>query len=77
MLVVEVLMTSAHGAAIRAARDEKGWSARQLARRAGMTVNALLRLEAGQEPRIGQLARLAEALGWGDEVILSVVGGAR
>lgn len=66
-------MSEQSGAVIRAARIEKGWSGRQLARLAGLTPNLLIRLERGQPPRADELSRLARALGWGQEEVASLV----
>jgi HTH-type transcriptional regulator / antitoxin HipB len=50
--------------AIRARREELGWSQRQLAERAGMTQPGIARLEAGgTTPTLPLLERLAAALG--------------
>jgi HTH-type transcriptional regulator / antitoxin HipB len=51
-------------AAIRARREELGWSQRQLAERAGMTQPGVARFEAGgTTPTLPLLERLASALG--------------
>lgn len=50
--------------AIRARREELGWSQRQLAERAGMTQPGVARFEAGgTTPTLPLLERLADALG--------------
>jgi HTH-type transcriptional regulator / antitoxin HipB len=50
--------------AIRARREELGWSQRQLAERAGMTQPGVARFEAGgTTPTLPLLERLAGALG--------------
>jgi HTH-type transcriptional regulator / antitoxin HipB len=50
--------------AIRARREELGWSQRQLAERAGMTQPGVARFEAGgTTPTLPLLERLATALG--------------
>ena len=50
--------------AIRARREELGWSQRQLAERAGMTQPGIARFEAGgTTPTLPLLERLAAALG--------------
>jgi ribosome-binding protein aMBF1 (putative translation factor) len=50
--------------AIRARREELGWSQRQLAERAGMTQPDVARFEAvGTTPTVPLLERLASALG--------------
>ena len=50
--------------AIRARREELGWSQRQLAERAGMTQPGVARFEAGgTTPTLALLERLAAALG--------------
>jgi ribosome-binding protein aMBF1 (putative translation factor) len=50
--------------AIRARREELGWSQRQLAERAGMTQPGVARFEAGGTmPTLPLLERLASALG--------------
>src|SRR5262249_59381613 len=50
--------------AIRARREELGWSQRQLAERAGMTQPGVARFEAGgTTPTLPLLERLASALG--------------
>jgi HTH-type transcriptional regulator/antitoxin HipB len=50
--------------AIRARREELGWSQRQLAERAGMTQPGVARFEAGgTTPTLPLLERLANALG--------------
>ena len=50
--------------AIRARREELGWSQRQLAERAGMTQPGVARFEAGgTTPTLPLLERLAAALG--------------
>lgn len=52
------------GEAVRARREELGWSQRQLAERAGMTQPGVARFEAGgTTPTIPVLERLARALG--------------
>jgi HTH-type transcriptional regulator/antitoxin HipB len=52
------------GEAVRARREELGWSQRQLAGRAGMTQPGVARFEAGgTTPTIPVLERLARALG--------------
>ena len=50
--------------AVRARREELGWSQRQLAERAGMTQPGVARFEAGgTTPTLPLLERLASALG--------------
>ena len=50
--------------AVRARREELGWSQRQLAERAGMTQPGIARFEAGgTTPTLPLLERLANALG--------------
>ncbi len=50
--------------AVRARREELGWSQRQLAERAGMTQPGVARFEAGgTTPTFPLLERLADALG--------------
>ena len=50
--------------AIRARREELGWSQRQLAERAGMSQPGVARFEAGgTTPTLPRLERLAAALG--------------
>jgi ribosome-binding protein aMBF1 (putative translation factor) len=50
--------------AVRARREELGWSQRQLAERAGMTQPGIARFEAGgTTPTLPLLERLASALG--------------
>jgi len=50
--------------AVRARREELGWSQRQLAERAGMTQPGIARFEAGgTTPTLPLLERLADALG--------------
>jgi HTH-type transcriptional regulator / antitoxin HipB len=50
--------------AVRARREELGWSQRQLAERAGMTQPGVARFEAGgTTPTLPLLERLAAALG--------------
>jgi len=50
--------------AVRARREELGWSQRQLAERAGMTQPGVARFEAGgTTPTLPLLQRLAAALG--------------
>ena len=50
--------------AVRARREELGWSQRQLAERAGMTQPGIARFEAGgTTPTLPLLERLATALG--------------
>ena len=50
--------------AVRARREELGWSQRQLAERAGMTQPVIARFEAGgTTPTLPLLERLAAALG--------------
>jgi HTH-type transcriptional regulator/antitoxin HipB len=50
--------------AVRARREELGWSQRQLAERAGMTQPGIARFEAGgTTPTLSLLERLANALG--------------
>jgi len=45
-------------------REQRGWSQRELADRAGMKQPQLARLETGQvEPKLGTLQRLATAMG--------------
>ncbi|GAA3442177.1 helix-turn-helix domain-containing protein [Planomonospora venezuelensis] len=52
------------GKAVRAMREERGWTQSDLARRASMTQSAVARFEAGGTmPTIPLLERLAEALG--------------
>jgi ribosome-binding protein aMBF1 (putative translation factor) len=47
-----------------ALREQRGWSQRELADRAGMKQPQLARLETGQvEPKLDTLQRLAEAMG--------------
>jgi ribosome-binding protein aMBF1 (putative translation factor) len=47
-----------------ALREQRGWSQRELADRAGMKQPQLARLETGQvEPRLDTLQRLAKAMG--------------
>lgn len=51
------------GAAVRALREQKGWSQTQLARAASMTQPAIARFEAGGTvPTLPVLQRLAHAL---------------
>jgi ribosome-binding protein aMBF1 (putative translation factor) len=63
-------------AAIRREREAQGLSIEQLAERAGVDVNALSRLEAGQglNPTVSTLFRLAHALG--RNLVLSLEGAA-
>jgi transcriptional regulator with XRE-family HTH domain len=50
--------------AVRARREELGWTQRQLAERAGMTQPGVARFEAGgTTPALPMLERLAAALG--------------
>jgi HTH-type transcriptional regulator/antitoxin HipB len=50
--------------AVRARREELGWSQRKLAERAGMTQPGIARFEAGgTTPTLPLLERLADALG--------------
>jgi transcriptional regulator with XRE-family HTH domain len=52
------------GAAVRALREQRGWSQAELARAAGMTQPAVARFEAGGTvPTLPVLERLANALG--------------
>jgi ribosome-binding protein aMBF1 (putative translation factor) len=51
------------GRAVRAMREERGWSQSQLAKAAGMTQSAVARFEAGGTiPSLPVLDRLAQAL---------------
>jgi len=61
--------------AIRARREELGWSQRQLAERAGMTQPGVARFEAGgTTPTLPLLERLATALGLTLNVSLEPAG---
>ena len=61
--------------AIRARREELGWSQRQLAERAGMTQPGVARFEAGgTTPTLPLLERLAAALGLTLTVSLAPAG---
>lgn len=61
--------------AIRARREELGWSQRQLAERAGMTQPGVARFEAGgTTPTLQLLERLATALGLTLTVCLAPAG---
>jgi HTH-type transcriptional regulator / antitoxin HipB len=61
--------------AIRARREELGWSQRQLAERAGMTQPGVARFEAGgTTPTLPLLERLASALGLTLTISLSPAG---
>ena len=61
--------------AIRARREELGWSQRQLAERAGMTQPGIARFEAGgTTPTLPLLERLASALGLTLTVSLAPAG---
>ena len=61
--------------AIRARREELGWSQRQLAERAGMTQPGVARFEAGgTTPTLPLLERLASALGLTVTISLSPTG---
>jgi transcriptional regulator with XRE-family HTH domain len=52
------------GARVREAREELGWSQRELARRAGLSCMALSYIERGKVPPTSlNLARIAEATG--------------
>lgn len=52
------------GGRLRQLRDQKGWTRKRLARRVGVTVSALWRLEADVWlPSLSVLVRLADALG--------------
>lgn len=60
------------GEAIRARREELGWSQRQLAERAAITQPGVARFEAGgTTPTLPLLERLADALGLALTVSLS------
>lgn len=49
---------------LRQLRRLKGWTQQELARRAGVTEQTVVRLEAGQgEPRVSTMRAVAEALG--------------
>ncbi|ONI85807.1 transcriptional regulator [Actinosynnema sp. ALI-1.44] len=51
------------GAAVRALREQRGWSQTELAERAGMTQSAMARFEAGGTvPTLPVLERIAAAL---------------
>lgn len=61
--------------AVRARREELGWSQRQLAERAGMTQPGVARFEAGGTmPTLPLLERLAAALGLAVTVSLTPAG---
>jgi HTH-type transcriptional regulator/antitoxin HipB len=61
--------------AVRARREELGWSQRQLAERAGMTQPGIARFEAGgTTPTLPLLERLATALGLTLTVSLAPAG---
>jgi HTH-type transcriptional regulator / antitoxin HipB len=61
--------------AIRARREELGWSQRQLAERAGMTQPGIARFEAGgTTPTLPLLERLASALGLTVTISLAPAG---
>ena len=52
------------GKRIKAIRERKVWGQAELARAAGMSVNTLYRIEAGQHvPRPATIRKLAQALG--------------
>lgn len=51
------------GKRIRALREAKKWSCRELARQADVSANTVLNAEAGRSISTATLARLAEALG--------------
>jgi transcriptional regulator with XRE-family HTH domain len=51
------------GNRLRALRERKGWSLRQLSEKCGLSINAISRIERGENsPTITSLSRLAEAL---------------
>lgn len=58
-----------------ALREQRGWSQRELADRAGMKQPQLARLETGQvEPKLDTLQRLAKAMGCDLHVTFQKVG---
>lgn len=58
-----------------ALREQRGWSQRELADRAGMKQPQLARLETGQvEPKLDTLQRLAKAMGCDVQVTFQKVG---
>jgi len=55
-------------------RGRKGWTQRQLAEHAGVSVRQIRRIEAGQvRPRWPTIAKLARALGVSEDEILAAV----
>lgn len=62
--LIETTTKKPLGAALKAAREERGWSVVQLARRAGVSRQYVYSVEAGDStPGLGILRQLAEALG--------------
>ncbi|MFC9966286.1 helix-turn-helix domain-containing protein [Nocardia ignorata] len=60
---MEIRSTGWVSANLRAARARSGITQEELARRSGVSANAITRYERGvRDPRVGQLVRLARAL---------------
>lgn len=62
---------STFSANLRAARNVRGWTITELARRAGVTVSAVSRLEAGKrQPELPSILALAAGLGMTGSALL-------
>jgi len=70
-----VLMDTELGRTISKLRDDKGWSQRELGRRAGVSNTAISKLESGDaEPTNNTIVRVALALGQDPEELLRLAG---
>lgn len=65
------------GRRIRVLRQQRGWSAEKLARRADISLRHMLRLEANERPNVSAVvvARLAQALNVSTDELLGVTAG--
>jgi transcriptional regulator with XRE-family HTH domain len=54
---------AAFGAAVKAARKERGWSQMELSRRAGVSRPTIARIEQGQDGHTTMLDKVTAALG--------------